>query len=269
MKGAVAGMTAVYLIASSRSVSDSISQSDGKHHINLLDRLHERSQTRSMRVELLRRPRRPARFLLMIALLISACQKDRTYAQAPAHSEPRTTLVIFADKHMVDGEWVALFDALEKGARGAEEEAPALQGGADLVRGDAMARGLEIGKPISVYLHGDCRLTPMPRYTPVGVLGWVFRVHGRIEPFIHVDCAEIAQELGPLVLGMNSKRRDTVMGEAMARVILHEWVHVATQSAGHAAHGVAKSSFGIGDLLAEDEEVRRDPRIIRERLKRM
>jgi len=55
----------------------------------------------------------------------------------------------------------------------------------------------------------------------------------------------------------------------MARVILHEWVHVATQSAGHAAHGVAKSNFGIADLLAEDEEVRRDPRLFREKLKRM
>jgi hypothetical protein len=183
--------------------------------------------------------------------------------------EPRTTLVIFSDKRMAEGEWAALFDALEEGARGIAQEAPALKGGADLVRGDAIPQGLVATHPISVYLHGDCKLIPMPRYTPVGALGWVWRVHGQIEPFIHVDCAAIAQELGPLVLGMNSKRRDTVMGEAMARVILHEWVHVATQSAGHAAHGVAKSSFGIADLLAEDEEVRRDPRSFREKLKRM
>jgi hypothetical protein len=222
-----------------------------------------------MRVELPRQPRRPAKLLLMIALLISACSKDRAFAQAPAHIEPRATLVIFADKRMADGEWAALFEALEKGARDAAEEAPSLKGGADLVRGDTMERGLMASHPISVYLHGNCRLIAMPRYTPVGALGWVWRVHGRIEPFIHVDCTEIAQELGPLVLGMNSKRRDTVMGEAMARVILHEWVHVATQNAGHAAHGVAKSSFGIADLLAEDEEVRRDPRMLRERLKRM
>jgi hypothetical protein len=205
----------------------------------------------------------------MIALLISACSKNRTYAQAPAHTEPRATLVIFAEKRMTDGEWAALFDALEKGARGAAEEAPALKGGADLVRGDTIVHGLEVDKPISVYLHGNCRLIPMPRYAPVGALGWVWRVHGRIEPFIHVDCEEIAQELGPLVLGMNNKRRDTVMGEAMARVIVHEWVHVATQNAGHARHGVAKSSFGILDLLAEDEEVRRDPRRLEERLKQM
>jgi hypothetical protein len=222
-----------------------------------------------MRVELSRRLRRPAKFLLMIAFLISACQKDRTYAQGVAPAEPRTTLVIFADKRMADDEWVALFDALEKGARGVAKEAPALKGGADLMRGDSIERGLVASNPISVYLHGECRLFPMPRYTPVGALGWVWRVHGQIEPFIHVDCAAIAQELGPLVLGMNSKRRDTVMGEAMARVILHEWVHVATQNAHHAAHGVAKSSFGIADLLAEDEEMRKDPRLLLDRLRRM
>ena len=183
--------------------------------------------------------------------------------------ERRTTLVIFAQKRMTDSEWTALFDALHKGAEDAAMEAPALKGGVELVRGDTMVHGLEVSNPISVYLHGECRLVPMPRYTPMGALGWVWRVHGRIEPFIHVDCAEIALELGPLALGMNSKRRDTVMGEAMARVIVHEWVHVATQNAGHAAHGVAKSSFGIADLLAEDEEVRRDPRLFRARLKWM
>jgi len=106
---------------------------------------------------------------------------------------------------------------------------------------------------------------PMPRYVPLGALGWVRLVHGRIEPFIHVECAQIVQELGPLVLGMNRKRRDAVMGEAMARVIVHEWVHVATQNAGHAAHGVAKSHFGVADLLAEDVEIRRDPRFPRGR----
>jgi hypothetical protein len=80
-----------------------------------------------------------------------------------------------------------------------------------------------------------------------------------------VNCAEIAQELGSLVLGMNQRRRDMVMGEAMARVIVHEWVHVATQNAGHARRGVAKSSFGVADLLAEDVEIRNDPRFPRRR----
>jgi hypothetical protein len=221
-----------------------------------------------MRVELPRRLRRLAKFIPMIALLVSACSKDRAYAQTPARTETRTTLVIFAEKRMADSEWAALFDALQKGAQSGREEAPALKGGMDLVRGDTIVHGLEVDRPISVYLHGDCTLLPMPRYAPLGALGWVRLVHGRIQPFIHVDCAQIVQELGPLVLGMNRKRRDAVMGEAMARVIVHEWIHVATQNAGHAKHGVAKSSFGIADLLADDEEMRRDPRV-KEMWKRM
>jgi hypothetical protein len=201
----------------------------------------------------------------MIALLVSACSKDRAYAQTAAHVEPRTTMVVFAEKRMADSEWAALFDALQKGAESAHKEEPGLKGGLDLVRGDTIVHGLEVDRPISVYLHGDCTLLPMPRYASLGALGWVRLVHGRIEPFIHVECAQIVQELGPLVLGMNRKRRDAVMGEAMARVIVHEWVHVATQNAGHAAHGVAKSSFGVADLLAEDVEIRRDPRFPRGR----
>jgi len=47
------------------------------------------------------------------------------------------------------------------------------------------------------------------------------------------------------------------MAEAMARVILHEWVHIATQSAHHGSHGVTQSVFGLQDLLADDVEVRR------------
>jgi hypothetical protein len=45
-------------------------------------------------------------------------------------------------------------------------------------------------------------------------------------------------------------------------VIVHEWVHVATQNPGHAREGVAKSSFDVLDLLAEDEAVRRNPRVL-------
>ncbi len=258
-------MTAGGGITTERTTRATISVSDDKHHINLLDRLTSRSQTHGMRVELPRRLPRPAKFLLMIALLISSCSKNRAYAQTPARIEPRTTLVIFAERRMQDSEWTALFDALQKGAQSADKEEPGLKGGLDLVRGDTIVRGLEVDRPISVYLHGDCTLLPMPRYVPLGALGWVRLVHGRIEPFIHVECAQIVQELGPLVLGMNRKRRDAVMGEAMARVIVHEWVHVATQNAGHAAHGVAKSHFGVADLLAEDVEIRRDPRFPRGR----
>jgi hypothetical protein len=61
--------------------------------------------------------------------------------------------------------------------------------------------------------------------------------------------------LGPMALGMNQSRRDTVMAEAIARVIVHEWIHIATQSAGHAKSGVMQSQFELADLLAYDEQI--------------
>jgi hypothetical protein len=46
------------------------------------------------------------------------------------------------------------------------------------------------------------------------------------------------------------------MAEAMARVIMHEWIHIATQSARHGHRGVSKSIFSVRDLLVDDDDVR-------------
>ena len=214
-----------------------------------------------MRVELPRRPRVPVMFLMSIAFMLSSCARDKVFAQA-GPQETKTTLVIFAERNMPDAEWSALFDALKRGARSESATVPALAG-AELLRGDAIKGGISVIQPISVYLHGTCSLVSTERTASLTALGWVWRVHGRIEPFIHVDCTQIALELGPVVLGMDRNRRDTLMGEAMARVILHEWIHVATQNPGHAKDGVAKARFDLVDLLAYDEEVRRNPRILK------
>ena len=41
------------------------------------------------------------------------------------------------------------------------------------------------------------------------------------------------------------------MAEAIARVIAHEWIHIATQKAGHEKSGVMESQFQVSDLLTE------------------
>jgi hypothetical protein len=215
-----------------------------------------------MRVELPRRSRRPVRLLLMVAMMLASCGRNKSYAQDAA-SETRTTLVFFADHPMADGEWSAVFDALKKDFTSERTAVPALGQDAEFVRGDKMKSGIEVSRPISVYLHGRCALAPMEPAPLFGALGWVWRVQKHIQPFIHVDCAEIAQELGPLALGMDKKRRETVMGEAMARVVLHEWVHVATQNRGHSRQGVEKARFTLADLLADDEQVRRRPEMLK------
>jgi hypothetical protein len=207
-----------------------------------------------MRVQLLRRPLGPEKYLLFTALFATLIPGGKGLAQTPALPAPHTTFVIFAERGMHDGEWVALVAALKRTLTAGAESTSAVTGGVDFIRGDEVVPGLRVDKSITVYLHGDCTLVPQPWRAVQGALGWVPRVHGRIEPFVHVECERIVQMLGPLALGMSNNRRNTVMGEAMARVILHEFVHIATQSSSHTAHGVSKSKFGVADLLADDDE---------------
>jgi hypothetical protein len=52
---------------------------------------------------------------------------------------------------------------------------------------------------------------------------------------------------------MNREERTDAMSEAVARVVLHEWVHIAAQSAGHGRDGITKAIFSPNDLLCGDE----------------
>jgi hypothetical protein len=173
---------------------------------------------------------------------------------------------------MAGDEWTALFEAVKRSAtaeklNGADrtgadkagvDQTGANKTGADatveLVRGDAMRPGLLAANPIVVYLHGDCTLEPLPRRIAYSVpLGWVRRENGQIAPFIHVDCTRIGQVLGVQARGLDKQARDRMMAGAVARVLEHEWIHVARQSAEHGRNGITKASFGVADLLGETE----------------
>lgn len=124
-----------------------------------------------------------------------------------------------------------------------------------MLRGEDASSGVRVQNGITVYLQGNCSLLPGPRRLVTGALGWVPLEHGRIEPFVYVECSRIGEMLGPQVLGMPRSRRNTVMGEAIARVVVHEWIHIATQNTGHGKRGITQAQFGVSDLLAEDEEL--------------
>jgi hypothetical protein len=191
--------------------------------------------------------------LLLITLLWTG---SAAQPQAPAGvplqtTEPHTTLVIFADRRIEESEWSALIGAMRRNLVEAAEGTEGLAGTPEIVRGDTMASDLRVETVIVVYLHGDCNLAPLVARTAFGVpLGWVRREDGRIEPFVHVDCTRIGQVLGPQALGLNRDQRNAVMTGAIARVILHEWIHIATQNPAHAERGIAKAQFGVADLMA-------------------
>jgi hypothetical protein len=190
------------------------------------------------------------RLLLPLLLLFMQWIADRVHAHAAVVATPRITLVVFADKEMPVGEWDALFRDLRQDYSTLAAETYFSPGGFNMVRGDALLPGIEIDSSISIYLHGECTLLGQPgQSVPQGTLGWVLRNHGHIEPFIHVDCTRIREILGNYAQRMNHDLRNSVMAEAISRVVLHEWIHVVTQSPLHKQDGVSKSAFRIADLI--------------------
>jgi len=195
-------------------------------------------------------------FTLAMSLAGACIHCNRSTAQPRADYSRETTLVIFSEHKMPDERWADLANALRRAQAKLVSETPAITGEIVVVRGDELKPGLDVASVITVFLRGDCTLEPRPRLVVQGALGWVPRSKGIIEPFVNVNCTRLVDMLGPMALGMNRSRRDTVMAEAMARVILHEWVHIATQSAHHTSHGVSQSEFSVRDLLADDAEAR-------------
>jgi hypothetical protein len=208
-----------------------------------------------------------SRFLFVAALLLISAT---TSSAARLETPPSTTLAIFSDRPMADGLWLELVTALrEELASGSPEMQPLFDyttvfgPGApesfdvQIIPGESISRGLVVGRSIVVFLHGDCVTDLSPQPDPLGktwsgaALGWVRTDNGHIEPFIHVDCKRIGQMLRWQGMGRNRDQRNKLMAVAIARVIMHEWIHIATQSAHHSQHGVFKSEFGVTDLLAQ------------------
>lgn len=172
-------------------------------------------------------------------------------AQSPS---PRTTLIVIADHKLGVSEWSALTSEVKRSEAEVSAQVPELGPEVDVVRAEDFAPGAKVASAISVYLHGECALMPSTKHVVQGALGWVPVVQGRIQPFIHVSCERIVEMLGPMALGMHQQRRDTVMAEAIARVMMHEWIHFATQTTTHVERGITKSQFLVPDLLADDVE---------------
>jgi hypothetical protein len=178
------------------------------------------------------------------------------FARSSPAAAQHTTVVVFSDHHMPAEQWDTLVADLRSGLSSGDPETLPLDASAEFVRGDRLSSGLEVDSAITVFLHGDCDLAPLTRHATYGApLGWVRRVNGQIEPFVHVDCNEIGRVLGGQTRWLGKQARSQAMTGAIARVVLHEWIHIVTQNPHHAANGVAKAQFGVNDLIDDDERM--------------
>jgi hypothetical protein len=188
--------------------------------------------------------------VLLAALWLEGSARAQATAAAMEPAPPRTSLVIFSDRPLPDGLWEKLTAAVRRDLPEAAVQAPAIDVHPEFVRGDTMPLGERFDSVVVVFLHGDCNLINQPPRPIHGeALGWVWKLEHQIQPFIHVDCTLIGQMLGPQAERMSRDDRTSTMSEAISRVVLHEWVHIATQSAAHGDHGITKSVFGVNDLM--------------------
>jgi hypothetical protein len=218
-------------------------------------------------------------FALPLVLRGASCAaQDRVAGEnANPASTAQTTLVIFSDRPIPDGLWPALVTALRKELASGSPQIQALVGqrvdpvsgtgsatsSIEIVHGETIGpSGLIADNPISIYLHGECKITPrpgqpfsyatsVPGSTP---LGWVQSDHGRIEPFAHVECDPLGKMLAVQASGLNRDQRNQLMAVAIARVIVHEWIHIATQNPRHTESGISKAQFSVADLLAHPDK---------------
>jgi hypothetical protein len=191
--------------------------------------------------------------VLWTLLALSGSAKSAP-ALAPGMGGPKTTIVIFSDRPMAEPVWATLFAQLRHEAVAEARSTPGLDADPQLLKGIEVVPGTLTENPIVVKLHGDCR-------PPVGVrafpsdapLGWVRREEGRISSFVQVDCTRVAEVIAQRVAWMNDGEKSVAMCGAIARVILHEWIHIAEQSARHSHDGISKRAFGSADLVLDQQ----------------
>jgi hypothetical protein len=209
---------------------------------------------RTVPVELQQRQARTrvVRFTLMALLLVQWIAAAVHVKAAVVLAQPRITVIVYPERPMPEAEWTALLQDLQQGFTNLALEARFTPVPVDIIRGDTLQQHVPVDAAVAIYLHGECTLLGQPdQSVPQGALGWVLRDHGKIAPFIHVNCARIRDMLGPSALWMKGDRRTLAMAEAIARVVLHEWIHVARQSAAHQSSGLSKGGFGVADLIPD------------------
>jgi hypothetical protein len=159
-------------------------------------------------------------------------------------------VVFYADPAVSTTFWPALFVSLRRELAFASP-ADRLPAAALMTVAGRRSISPETASVIVVHLLGRCD-QPRQAWRPLapGALGWVYKSEGRIQPSVWVDCTRIAQLLDPLTLGMSDGGRVDAMDTAIARVLLHEWIHISLQTADHMARGIRQPRFSASDLLS-------------------
>jgi hypothetical protein len=177
-----------------------------------------------------------------------------TWAVALYAQQSGTAIVFYAQPQVSEDMWPSLFQIVRAdlaGGAGELSNGVALDKAALLVRGNEDLRGVSFSHIVSVRLLGRCDVLPQTNRPEVaGPLGWVPVVSGKIQPYVSIDCTRLAQLLRPAVAGLNQEDRRYAMLQAVAHVLIHEWIHIATQSEAHGRRGIMQAYLSANQLIA-------------------
>jgi hypothetical protein len=195
-------------------------------------------------------PRRPSHATTLVLPLLLIW----TWAVALYAQQSTTAIVFYAQPQVSEDMWPSLFQIVRADlASGAVEPANgvALDKNPMLIRGNEDLRGGFFSHIISVRLLGRCDVLPETNGRGVtGPLGWVPLVSGNIQPYVFIDCTRLAQVLRPAVAGLKQEDRRYAMMQAIAHVLIHEWIHIATQSDAHGRRGIMQAYLSANELIA-------------------
>jgi hypothetical protein len=176
-------------------------------------------------------------------------------AVLPAQAqEPGTTIVFYAQPKVSEDLWPVLFQVLRADLAGGDGELSGrlvLDKQAIFLRGTDDLRAVVFSRIIEVKLLGRCDVLPQTEHPSKGPLGWVPMVSGTIQPLISIDCTRIAEVLRPAAARLSKQDRQYMMDQAIAHVVIHEWDHIAAQSARHTSRGINQAYLSLSDLIEE------------------
>jgi hypothetical protein len=116
----------------------------------------------------------------------------------------------------------------------------------------------EMGRLVVGTFDGDCSVENLPSLSswPHGMkLAESAISDGRILPYFKVDCSRVIRMLAPRLQVLNVPSRESLLGQALARVIAHEIYHVLAQTPDHEPQGLSKAQFSLKDLTADRFEL--------------
>jgi len=180
-----------------------------------------------------------------------------TYALGPAmHAQqPGTAVIFYSQLQINDDLWPDLLQSLHADLAAGMGQAPngfALEQNPAFYRGNDLSLGVVFSSVIVVKLLGRCELLPQSDRSSLDrPLGWVLQASGKIQPFIFVDCERIAQALRGRSAGLDKYERRHAMAQAIAHVVIHEWIHIATQCPAHGKRGITKQFLTAAELTGE------------------